>query len=59
MTVKNDSSGTHMANATMAANSFEQRVSQGTKEHTGQEGQNAGTKANQHEQRATQEQGSH
>lgn len=47
------------SNANMAANTFEQRCSQGAKEHTGQEGKNAGSAANQHEQRIQQETGSH
>ena len=48
------------SNANMAgAQAFEQKATQGTKEHTGHEGMNAGSKANQHEQRITQEQGTH
>lgn len=47
------------SNANMPANADEARKSQGAKEHTGQEGKNAGSAANLHEQRISQEQGSH
>jgi hypothetical protein len=47
------------SNASSPAHSFEARFTQGTKEHTGQEGTNAGSKASQQEGRVSQEQGSH
>ena len=46
-------------NAGTAANAFEQRISQGTREHTGQEGQNANSPAKTFEGRITQETGTH
>jgi hypothetical protein len=43
----------------MPANAFEARFTQGAREHTGQEGKNGGSAANQHEQRISQETGTH
>jgi hypothetical protein len=59
MPIVNDTSDSHLKNATMPANAFEARFSQGSREHTTQEGKNAGSAANLHEQRVTQEQGTH
>ena len=62
MPVKNDTSGTHLANATMAANAHEQRttptVGAGREAIKGA-GANATSAANTFEQRASQEQGTH
>ena len=46
------------SNAGTASNAFEARAVQGSKEHTGQEGQNAASPARMFEQRIAQE-GSH
>lgn len=47
------------SNSGTAANTFEARASQGAKEHTGQEGQNASSPAKTFEGRITQETGTH
>jgi hypothetical protein len=62
MSVKNDTSGTHLANSTMAANTHEQRITATV--GTGREvmkgaGANATSPANTFEQRCAQETGTH
>lgn len=62
MAIKNDTSGTHLSNATMEANAFEVRVT-GTvgsgREVIRQAGQNSSAAAHAFEGRVTQESGSH